>query len=136
MSNCGRWAKGLPLEICNSLDGFRKNRAIAELGRLVVHHRYNKNLLGAMLMKAGYQCAVQQGANYIVIRIFLENQDSYLKMGFIQSGDKYYDPNCNFNGPSVTMALDCIAAQKEWPYTHPRLYRFFTTPDNRIEHPE
>ena len=128
--------KGLPLDICNPLDGFRKDRAIAELGRLVVDHRYDKNLLGALLMKAGYQCAVQYGANYIVIDIFLESQDFYLKMGFIQIGDKYDDPNFNFNVPSVTMALDCITAQKEWPYTHPRLYRYFTTPDNRIEHPE
>jgi len=87
-------------------------------------------------MKAGYQCATKQGANYIVIDICQKDHDLYLKTGFVQIGDKYQDPNYNFDDMSVTMGLDCMTAQKEWPYTRPRLYRFFTSPDHRIEHPE
>ncbi len=125
---------GLPLETCNSLDGFRNGRVLAELGRLVINPGYNGNRLGSLLMKAGYQCAVERGANFIAIDVCIVNQDFYLKMGFVQVGDKYDDPFFNFKKPSVTMALDCITAQKKWPYTRPRLYRFFTSPDNRIVH--
>lgn len=59
----------------------------------------------------------------------------YRKMGFMQMGNEYYNPIYkSYFSTSVVLALDCIAAEKQWPYTRPRLYRFFTSPDSRIAH--
>lgn len=126
---------GLPLENCITFVELRNGRALAQLGRLVIEPKYYAKGLGAILMKTGYKCAVRYGVTHIVMSVSQGIQDLYRKMGFVQIGDKYLDWLCPITF-SVTMVLDCIAAQKEWSSTHPRLYRFFTTPDYRIEHPE
>lgn len=128
---------GLPIEKSYSLNEFREGRILAEMCRLVVRPQYQGGFLGALLMKSGYQCAVRDGTTHIVLETSPGISSLYLKMGFMQLGNEYYNPiyKSHFS-PSIAMVLNCITAQKEWPYTHPRLYRFFTTPDNRIEHPE
>ena len=125
---------GLMLETCHSLNGLRKGRSLAEFNRFVVSQRYYGKSLGPLLMKAVYQCAVQLGITHIVLSTRIELKEYYEKLGFIQVGEKYYDPMFPSHPFNVTMVLDRIAAQDEWPCSRPRLYDFFTSPDNRIKH--
>jgi predicted GNAT family N-acyltransferase len=125
--------EGLMLETCHSLNGLREGRRLAEFNRFVVSQRYYGKHLGPLLMKAGYQCAVQHGITHIVLSTRLELQGFYQKLGFIQVGEKYSDPRYPYPF-DVTMVLDRLAAQNEWPCSRPRLYDFFTSSDNRIAH--
>ena len=127
-------SEGFMLERCHSLNGLRKGRILAEFCRFVVSPRYYSRHLGPLLMKAGYQCAVQQGITHIVLSTRIELKDYYEKLGFNQVGETYYDPMFPSHPVNVTMALDCIAARKEWPRSRPRLYDYFTLPDKRIMH--
>ncbi len=85
-------------------------------------------------MKAGYQCAVQNGITHIVLSTRIELKVYYEKLGFRQVGETYYDPMFPSHPVNVTMELDCIAARKEWPHSRPRLHEYFTSPDDRIKH--
>ena len=126
--------KGFMLERCHSLNGLRKGRHLAEFCRFVVSQRHYGRYLGPLLMKAGYQCVVQHGITHIVLSTRIGLKDYYEKLGFRQVGETYYDPMFPSHPVNVTMVLDCIAARNEWPYSRPRLYDFFTSPDNRIKH--
>jgi len=130
--------KGFMLERCHSLNGLRnglrKGSHLAEFCRFVVSPRYYGRHLGPLLMKAGYQCAVQHGITHIVLSTRIELKEFYEKLGFNQVGETYYDPMYPSHLVDVTMVLDCIAARKDWPHSRPRLYDYFTLPDKRIMH--
>lgn len=126
--------EGLMLESCHSLNRLRKGRNLAEFSRFVVSERYYGKHLGPLLMKAGYQCAVQQGITHIVLSTRVELQGFYQKLGFVQVGEQYYDPMFPTHPDNITMVLDRISAQNEWPCSRPRLYDFFTSPDDSIIH--
>ena len=126
--------KGFMLERCYSLNGLRKGSHPAEFCRFVVSRRNYGRHLGPLLMKAGYQCAVQYGITHIVLSTRIELKDYYEKLGFRQVGETYYDPMFPSHPVNVTMVLDCIAAWKDWPRSRPRLYDYFTLPDKRIMH--
>ena len=78
--------KGFMLERCHSLNGLRKGSHLAEFCRFVVSPRYYGRHLGPLLMKAGYQCAVQHGISHIVLSSRIELKDYYEKLGFRQVG--------------------------------------------------
>ena len=126
--------KGFMLERSHSLNGLRKGRSLAEFCRFVVSQRHYGRHLGPLLMKAGYQCVVQYGITHIVLSTRIGLKDYYEKLGFIQVGEQYYDPMFPTHPVNITMVLDCNAARKEWPYSRPRLYDFFTSFDKRIMH--
>ena len=126
---------GLPIYKYHRMNNFQNGRFFAEINRLVVDPTYKNSYLGPLLMKAGHTCATQHGATCIAIGSRPDIQSLYLKMGFEKVSDKSFSSDV----PKIywiAMILDCIAAQKDWPTTRPRLYRFFTTPDKRIEHRE
>lgn len=129
---------GLPLERCRVLDGYRQDRRLVELSRLAVAPSWRGGRLGAMLMKAGYQCARRSGATHIVLDTYTGNGMSpdrlYVKMGFDQLTEAYPDPDYLWQQGVVTFALDCERADRDWPRQRAGLYRFFNTKTGLIDH--
>ena len=130
---------GLPLERCRVLNGYRvRPRRIYELSRLAVAPTWRCTLLAALLMKAGYQCAVDQGATHIVLDTYVGNgyryDRLYGKLGFDQLTEAYADPDYLWQQEVATFSLDCARAHKTWPKVRPSLYSFFTSDDERIDH--
>ena len=130
---------GLPLERCHVLNGYRvRRRRIYELSRLAVAPTLRCTLLAALLMKAGYQCAVDQGATHIVLDTYVGNgyryDRLYGKLGFDQVTEPYQDPDYLWQQDVATFSLDCEEAHRTWPLVRPSLYHFFTSEDERIDH--
>ena len=129
--------RGLPLERCACLGGFRHGKVLVELSRLLVHPRYQGASLGAQLMKAGYQRALSQHATHTVLDTYVGEgmaDKLYRKMGFKPLVDAYFDPALKCALPVVSMVLDLQMAKHLWPTEHPALFRYFTTPDLAIQH--
>ena len=84
-------------------------------------------MLAALLMKAGYQCALRMGATHIVLDTYVGNCRSterlYVKLGFDQLTEPYDDPDYLWRQGVVTFGLDCEAARRHWPAQRPGLYR-------------
>ena len=131
-------ALGLPLERCRVLDGYRRYRRLVELSRLAVAPEWRGTVLAALLMKAGYQCALSMGATHIVLDTYVGNGRSserlYVKLGFDQLTEPYDDPDYLWRQGVVTFGLDCEAARRHWPAQRPGLYAFFTAEDECIDH--
>jgi N-acyl-L-homoserine lactone synthetase len=131
-------ALGLPLERCRVLNGYRGNRRLVELSRLAVAPEWRGMVLAALLMKAGYQCAVRMGATHIVLDTYVGNcqrtERLYEKMGFEQLTEPYDDPDYLWRQGVVTFGLDCGQARREWPTQRPGLFAFFTAEDECIDH--
>jgi N-acyl-L-homoserine lactone synthetase len=129
---------GLPLERCRLLDGYRKGRRLVELSRLAAAPAWRGTRLAALLMKAGYQCAVRMGATHIVLDTYVgdaaRTERLYQKLGFERLSEPYPDPDYLWPQGVTTYALDCRTAEEMWPNRRPGLHRFFTGADDRIDH--
>jgi len=129
---------GLPLERCQVLDGYRRDKRLVELSRLAVAPAWRGTPLAATLMKAGYQCAGRMGATHIVLDTYVGNgfktERLYQKLGFEELFGPYPDPDYLWQLEVMTYALDCEAARRDWSLDHPSLFRFFESPDPVIDH--
>jgi GNAT superfamily N-acetyltransferase len=130
--------RGVPLERCRPLGGYRHGKRIVELCRLAVAPEWRCTRLAPLLMKAGYQCAERIGATHLVLDTYvghgLRVEHLYTKMGFVKLTAPYPDPDYLWEQGVVTYALDCGRARREWPSVHPSLYRFFTGQNGSIDH--
>ena len=132
-------ALGLPLERCQVLDGYRAGKSLVELSRLAVAPSRRGTILGAMLMKAGYQCARRMGATHIVLDTYIGNcvrpERLYEKLGFEQLTEPYPDPDYLWQLRVVTFALDCEKeVEGNGKRRRPGLQRFFTKKTGLIDH--
>lgn len=128
---------GLPLERCAPLNGFRGGKSLVELCRLVVHPEYRGSRLGALLMKAGFQRAVMEGATHIMLDTYVGEDEAirlYRKLGFSEVTGQYRDEQLLHSLPVMTLAMDLVRSRDEWPRTRPGLHAFFTAEDDAISH--
>jgi len=55
-------------------------------------------------------------------------------MGFSQLSEQYSDPSYDCDLPVMTMVQRVDSMDLRWPTERPGLHRFFTQPDEAIEH--
>lgn len=128
---------GLPLERCFPLDGYRDSKRLAEISRLVVSAEHRGGRLAGQLMKAACQRCQIIGATHALLDTYIGDGTAcgqYERMGFEPISPPFRDPAYLPAEEVVVFAQDIALAHKLWPVERPGMYRFFTAPDNAIDH--
>ena len=128
---------GLPFERCSPLNGYREGKRLVELCRLAVDDQYRGHFLAGLLMKAGCQRALMEQATHVALDAYVgegSNSHLYEKMGYEPISEPFYDPEWLCELPERVFAVDLEQAVRDWPSTRPGLHRFFTSPDDHIDH--
>ena len=130
---------GLPLERYappNALDDYRHGKTLAEFSRWAVHPSHARSLLGARLMKAGFERMELMDATHGILDASVDGKEIrlYERAGFTRMGAEYVDRYHLGAMRCVTLNQRVKDVREVWPSARPGLHRFFTSVDPIIEH--